>query len=63
MIVKIKKFYVTEECVSCGRCANVCPLGNVRLENGKPVWGSRCRYCMACMNRCSKKAIVYGDLF
>lgn len=60
MSVKVKKFYVTEKCVSCGKCTNVCPLGNVQLKDGKPEWDSRCRYCMVCMNRCPVKAIEYG---
>lgn len=60
MAVKVKQFYVTDECVSCGRCAKVCPVGNLQMQNGKPVWEDRCRYCMACLNRCKKNAIEYG---
>lgn len=37
--VHARKFYVTDSCISCGKCAAVCPLGNVRIEQGKPVWG------------------------
>lgn len=62
MSIKVKQFYATDNCVSCGRCTSVCPLGNVELKEGKPVWGDRCRHCMACKNRCAKKAIEYGNL-
>ena len=55
-----KKFYATDDCISCGRCVDVCPLGNVRLAGGKPVWGDRCTHCMACICRCPKEAIEYG---
>ena len=60
MCVHAKKFYVTEDCISCGKCVNVCPLSNVRLKNGKPVWGNHCTHCMACICRCPKEAIEYG---
>lgn len=61
MFVHAKKFYATDDCVSCGKCVGVCPLGNVRLENGKPVWGKDCTHCMACISRCPKEAIEYGS--
>lgn len=60
MCVQAKKFYVTEDCISCGKCVNVCPLSNVHLKNGKPVWGNHCTHCMACICRCPKEAIEYG---
>lgn len=58
--VHAKKFYVTEDCISCGLCEKVCPLSNVRLVNGKPIWADNCTHCMACINRCPKEAIEYG---
>lgn len=61
MLVHAKKFYATEDCVSCGKCVRVCPLNNVRLENGRPVWGEECTHCMACICRCPRKAIEYGN--
>lgn len=60
LYVHAKKFYATDACVSCGLCARVCPLGNVRLEAGRPVWGGRCTHCMACIARCPKEAVEYG---
>jgi len=38
----------------------LCPLNNIRLENGKPVWGKHCTHCMACICDCPKEAIEYG---
>lgn len=55
-----KRFTVSQACVSCGRCERSCPLGNIRLEGGKPVWGDRCTHCMACLCGCPAEAIDYG---
>lgn len=59
-IVHAKKFRSTDACISCGKCEKVCPLSNIRLENGKPVWGDDCTHCMACICRCPREAIEYG---
>ena len=61
LFVHAKKFYATDACVSCRKCARVCPLDNVRLENGRPVWGKNCTHCMACICRCPTGAIEYGS--
>ncbi len=60
IFVKDKPFYATDACVSCGNCVTVCPLNNVTLENGKPVWHGNCTQCMACICRCPAQAIEYG---
>lgn len=61
LFVHAKKFCAADTCISCGKCVRVCPLNNIRLENGKPVWGKNCTHCMACICRCSSKAIEYGE--
>ena len=38
MFVKADKFLATDACISCGKCVQVCPLNNVQLKNGKPVF-------------------------
>lgn len=58
--VKAKKFRVTDACVSCGLCEQVCPCNNIMLVLGRPVWGKACTHCMACIARCPAKAIEYG---
>ena len=55
-----KDFHVSDACISCGSCERVCPLGNVSLQNGKPVWGAKCTHCMGCISVCPPKAIDYG---
>ena len=61
LIVSAKKFYVTDACIGCGKCTEVCPLNNVSLKDGKPVWGDQCTHCMACICKCPKEAIEYGN--
>lgn len=58
--IKAKKFYAKNSCVGCGKCEHVCPLGNIHLEQGKPVWGTTCTHCMACICKCPVEAIEYG---
>ncbi|MGI6071143.1 MAG: EFR1 family ferrodoxin [Blautia sp.] len=60
MFVHAKKFYAEDTCISCGKCVKVCPLNNIRLVEGRPVWGKDCTHCMACICRCPSQAIEYG---
>lgn len=60
VFVHAKKFYTTDTCISCGKCVNVCPLNNIRMDNKTPVWGNHCTHCMACICHCPKEAIEYG---
>ena len=55
-----KKFRSTADCVACGKCAEVCPLGNISLAGGKIFWHGNCTHCMACISYCPTEAIEYG---
>lgn len=59
--VKADAFRATDACIGCGKCVELCPLNNIHLENGKPVWGKNCTHCMACICYCPKEAIEYGE--
>ena len=50
-------FRVADHCAACGLCARVCPVGNVAVDEGRPVWGSRCEWCFACLQWCPVGAI------
>lgn len=52
-----KKFRVDDSCNGCGICAKVCPVKNIVIEEGKPVWQHRCEQCAACFSWCPKQAI------
>lgn len=59
-IVSAKKFYVTDDCISCAHCVKVCPMSNITMVKGKPSYGKDCTHCMACICTCPKEAIEYG---
>lgn len=62
LFVHDKKFTVSDACVGCGKCADVCPLKNISLKNHKPTWHGNCTHCMACICRCPAEAIEYGKI-
>ncbi len=61
MCRKTRKFRVSDACVSCGLCADICPRHAIELRDGRPVWTEKeCEHCCACFHRCPAKAIDYG---
>ena len=58
--VKANAFTVSSACIGCGQCAKRCPMNNVTLKDGKPVWGRNCTHCMACICYCPVSAIEYS---
>ena len=58
--VKANAFAASDACTGCGQCARLCPMNNITIQNGKPVWGGDCTHCMACICRCPSEAIEYG---
>ncbi|HYF84242.1 MAG TPA: EFR1 family ferrodoxin [Clostridia bacterium] len=52
-----KKFNVDGNCDGCGICQKVCPVKNIDIKNGEPVWLHKCQQCGACFNLCPKKAL------
>ncbi len=57
-----KEFYTKETCIGCGKCERLCPLNNICMTDGKPVWGDACTHCMACIGNCPTDAIEYGNI-
>ena len=49
-----------KKCTSCGRCMYVCPVQNIKMPQGEPVWLGHCIMCMACYHQCRSNAIQYG---
>lgn len=57
-----KPFGADAGCVACGRCSEVCPLGNVTLAGADgPRWGTDCTLCLGCYHVCPKHAVHYGS--
>ena len=52
-----------QRCSSCGQCYRICPASNIRPdENDHPVWNHHCEQCMACLQWCPEKAILYKNV-
>jgi ferredoxin len=49
-----------DRCTGCGECADVCPVDNIVMEDGIPVFGDVCQVCMRCFSGCPEHAILVG---
>ena len=58
------KFTVDADvCTHCGRCAKVCPVGDIVFDQ-VPTWkkDSSCTCCLSCYHHCPVHAINYGRI-
>lgn len=54
------KFKVEDNCILCGTCAKVCPVGTISLEGTKAQHTLKnCQACYACVHACPQKAIKF----
>lgn len=60
--IKAKQMSVSAQCIGCGQCEKLCPKGNIRLEGGRPVFGTSCIQCLSCLQYCPKEAIHLGGI-
>lgn len=52
-----KSFHVDDKCTNCKTCERICPMANVKVSGGKPVWNHNCSICYACIQWCPQQAI------
>jgi|GEM_PF-872178 len=45
------------DCINCGLCADICPVGNCQLTDGEYKFDNRCEACMACLQNCPTVAL------
>ena len=48
----------TLKCVGCGKCATLCPMKNISMENKAAIAADQCTMCYRCVNNCPKQAIT-----
>jgi ferredoxin len=61
-VISAKGFHSDDSCIACGNCRTACPMGNITLTDGHPVWGEHCIHCMACIHSCPQRAIQYKEV-
>lgn len=61
IFISSKAYSVSDDCVSCGHCIDICPVHNIFFDDGKPVFYNDCIGCYACINRCPSEAINIGS--
>lgn len=55
-----KCFEVTDACIDCGVCTQVCPRGNYELSSSGVKISGDCEFCFACIQNCPQKAIRFA---
>lgn len=45
-------------CIGCGLCEKLCPMGNIIVKNGIAVSDNKCTMCYRCISKCPKQAIT-----
>ncbi len=55
---RIFKPKVTDKCIGCSLCVDVCPEGCIKMENKKAkINYDYCKGCLICIAECPVKAI------
>jgi len=57
----LKPTFISELCIQCGICADVCPIGILSFDTGallKAKDEDKCIGCMACVFNCDQKARI-----
>ena len=57
-----KYFVVTDRCIGCSVCTDVCPRGNYSLTSDGVKTAGDCEFCFACIQNCPQKAIKFAKV-
>ncbi len=55
---------MAQQCNTCGKCVQVCPIQRIKLEGNRPVMDGtlpECIHCFSCVNACPQEAITYDN--
>jgi Fe-S-cluster-containing hydrogenase component 2 len=55
-----KAYFADDKCNHFAICKNLCPVDNIAIQEGKPVWQRKCEQCLACISWCPQKAIQFN---
>lgn len=55
-------FAITDDCIDCGICTEVCPRGNYSLTSEGVKTEGDCEFCFACIHNCPQKAIRFKQM-
>jgi ferredoxin len=56
------QFWADEHCQACSLCVQICPVDNVTLRDGHPLFADHCVLCLRCLHNCPREAIQIGKL-
>lgn len=53
-------FVVTDRCIGCAACVEVCPRGNYEMNSQGVKIEGECEFCFACIQNCPQRAIQFS---
>ena len=56
-MVKKQELKADNDCIACGKCAELCPVNNIEVQEGTVTFKGNCCGCLACLHHCPKQAI------
>jgi ferredoxin/flavodoxin len=56
-----KQIKIGSSCNSCGWCSRKCPVENIGMDGGKPVFKDDCIMCFRCIYGCPQHAMSSGN--
>ena len=48
----------TDKCIGCRMCAELCPMKNIIIADGKAVSGDKCTMCYRCFGHCPTASLT-----
>ncbi len=54
-----RRWFASDKCTLCGLCAAQCPSENIRIEEGRLVFGDSCLLCLRCSWICPHGALSH----
>ncbi len=49
---------VSQSCIKCGKCVELCPMKNLEISDDKLVSKGKCTMCYRCISMCPRKSLT-----